>query len=461
MAALGEVALPDGFWERPETDRTLARRDIAALLTLILEETGLSQRALGVVTGFSQTQMSLYITRSRRPHLENIAKLADALAMPCGARQRLGLSPAVPGQAPPAEVKIYRILALAEYIGRTGDTSQLDAWQLLAASGTSADPWAQLSDLIEEPGPRATSAAEYLANVTRGFYLVIGRLPAKVVVRALTRHVQDVGRLLGDTADPAKRRELKVIAGEASYLAACCSVDLTDYAAAMRQLETMAKAASEAGDLPLAAMALDGQSHFQAAKGEHIRALHLVEQARESVSPEASPGTAVYLWLRTAEQHMYCRQRDQAAAAWAHAEALYPDVDLTTDRYWVRLWLSRDCFDSVRALLYAYTGRPDEARDTAERVAGRIARPEGKTDAIVLSNVALALTQIRQFKQAASAGTGALTAMRAAETTTCVGRLGCAAATLRKHAADVPQVQAFLRDFEATAFDMIAANTAS
>jgi transcriptional regulator with XRE-family HTH domain len=455
------LSLPPGFWDQPEIKRALDRNDTAAWLPQAIQAAGVTQREFAAFASFPEAQISQYKHRLRNPELKNITRLADAFGMPCGARQRLGLSPAAPHQPAPADVKTYRLLALADYVGSTGDCSPLRTWRHLAAEPDKAAPWGRLNLLVQPGAAKVGPAVELLTVRTRGLFPVAGVVPARLVERALTRHAYDIGLLLSGTSSRSRRRQLIVASGETSYLAACCEVDLHDYPSAMQQTDTMAKAAREAGDTALAAMALDGQSHFQAAQRNHVKALELIEQARAAITPDEEPGTAAYLWLRTAEEYMYCGQSGNTAHAWRHAEEQYAAVDLARDRNWVRLWLSRDCFDSVRALIYSVTGRQHKARDLAEQVAVRLPEDQGKVGAITLTNLTLAQAQSRLYKTAAATGTRALTAMRAAETATCLARLGCAAATLRNNAGHMLPVQSFLRDFEATAQDLATPGLAS
>lgn len=218
----------------------------------------------------------------------------------------------------------------------------------------------------------------------------------------------------------------------------------------MRQLDTMELAAKQAEDPALAAMVLDGQSHFQASQRHHARALRLITQARESCPADASPGTAAYLWLRTAEEHVYLRQLAKATKAWQRAEQQYAATDLGADRNWIPMWLSQDCWESVRAVIYSATGHQQEAADAADHVAVRLAGATGKTDAIALVNAALAQASVGLFRRAAATGTDALRAIRESEANGCLARLGIVVDILGSHTDSAPQIRPFLHDFART-----------
>jgi transcriptional regulator with XRE-family HTH domain len=429
----------------------LDHRDLGILLGLIIQYSGLSQHSLGAEIGMSQTQVWHYLHDRHKPTLDTIDRVATRLAVPPLARRRLGLSPAAgqPRSAPP-RVRLSKILALAEYIGRTGDTSGLATSRDTTSTDSPADTWEDLYRVISVQAPPTLRAAERVSVRTRGFYLIAANLPARLVIQALTAHVNDIGLLLDAVSDPAQRRDLTSACGEASYLAACCNVDLGDLPGALNLLDVISAAADGADDPALAAMALDGQSHFHAFRGHHDRALHLVEQGRDTCSSSGSPGTVAYLWLRVAEEHVALGHTTDAARAWGHAEDSYTATSLETERNWVRLWLSRDCFESVRAVLYSATGRAEEAIAVSERVLTRLTGALGKADAIAVINAATALATAGQFAPAAEAGRHALQAARTAEASGCLPRAHTLARLLSVQMNPPAAGRAFLDDLDAT-----------
>ncbi|HZR49956.1 MAG TPA: helix-turn-helix domain-containing protein [Streptosporangiaceae bacterium] len=181
MSTAEKVIGPADFWERPEVSDVLTRRDIGALLSMVLTASGLSQHAFAARTGVTQTQVSQYVNGQRKPTLDLIARLADGLAMPQGARSHLRLSApegSVQDTGLPA-VKLHRVLALAEHIGRTGDAGSLEGWREAARPRSSAEPWEQLARVIGKRSPPEESPATTMAIRTSGFYLVVAKLPAQ------------------------------------------------------------------------------------------------------------------------------------------------------------------------------------------------------------------------------------------------------------------------------------------
>jgi hypothetical protein len=234
------------------------------------------------------------------------------------------------------------------------------------------------------------------------------------------------------------------------YLAACCDVDLGDLAQALDRLDVISAAAKAAADPPLAAIALDGQSHFHVFRGHHERALDLVKQGLHACAPADSPGTVAFMHMRVAEEHLVLGHRVQAVEAWAAAEDRYAVTDLESDRNWLRLWFTRDCFDSVRSVIFASTGRDSDAAEAAERVVTRVDGARGKTDAVALFNAAIALGALGKFGQAAEAGRYGLQATRASEARGCLPRAESLAKLLAPRRSQDPVIRKYLDEFNTT-----------
>jgi transcriptional regulator with XRE-family HTH domain len=452
MSKKAWTPLPDEFWARPAVAEAVEGGDLGAMISQIITERGTTETALGQLIGCCQTQVSQWVTGKRRSSLESLFKFAAAVEMPASVRERLPVSTSgsiAVNSLPTA--RLHKLLRLAEQIGRTGDTAMLGVWRELTSPTSPTGGWEQqLARVLGEHRPPSTPVIERMSDRIRGLYFVAAKLPARLVIRALTGHVRDLLLLLDAMEQQEQRRQPMIIGGESSYLAACCDVDLGRIPGALELLDTVALAAERAGDNALAAMGLDGQSHFAAFQGRRRRALELVEEARGLCTPELSAGTDAYLWLRTAEAHADLGHVAKTAEAWEWAEAGYAKTDLTDDRNWVRMWLGRDCWESVRAVIYASTRRPKEAVECAARVAARLTGQEGKTDAIALVNAALAQARSGMHKPAAITGAQALRAVRAAEASTCLPRAQGIADIISPSVGKVLEVSAYLRDLEHT-----------
>lgn len=155
----------------------------------------------------------------------------------------------------------------------------------------SDNAWIRLAQMISVYPPAQLRAAERMAVRTRGFFYAAAKLPARLVIEARTYHVDNIGLLLDAIPEPDVRRELTAVSGEASYLVACCHIDLGDPGSALNGLAVTGEAARQADDLALTAITLDGHSHFRAFTGDHREALDLVTQGLEAAQMVDSPGT--------------------------------------------------------------------------------------------------------------------------------------------------------------------------
>jgi hypothetical protein len=129
------------------------------------------------------------------------------------------------------------VLALAEHVGRTGKVDVLDAWRDAVKSRGSMEPWHDFARLILEPRPPAEGCTETMALRTRGFYLVAARLPAQLVIRALTAHFHEVTLLLNAVSDERMRRDLVAVGGNRRSWPGAADVDLGDFPGAHARTE--------------------------------------------------------------------------------------------------------------------------------------------------------------------------------------------------------------------------------
>ncbi len=112
--------VPASLWHRPDMLTALKARDIGAVFRLVRQYGGLSQTAIGSLTGYSQGKVSAIMSGSQQvTALEVFERIADGLHMPDQARMALGLAPrdlaaaAIPRQdarpaGPPPTVDLVR-----------------------------------------------------------------------------------------------------------------------------------------------------------------------------------------------------------------------------------------------------------------------------------------------------------------------------------------------------------------
>lgn len=447
--------LPPAFWDLPAVSDALTRRDLGDIFNLVHAHFGWSQYEIANMTDLTQPRVNGYMNHKpkRGPTMDTIAKAADGLDMPTHARQKFGLARSLSARHSSAEgpkLRLSEIFNLVEYMGRTGDISGLDTWRDAAKAVGPGDAWARLTEVMSIDTPAELRGPERIKDQTRGFFLAAAKLPARLLTEALTAHVNLIGFLLDTAPGPEVRRELTMASGKASYLIACCDLDLGDLGSARNGLEVTGEAAREAGDAALAAITLDGHSYLHALTGDRRKALAVVQQGLERAATSGSPGTLAHMQLREAEAHVNLGHAVRGAKAWEEAEASYASTDLLTDRDWTRLWLTPDSFASVRAFIYASTDRCGDAIPVAQGVASRLSGALGKVDAAALGRVALALALAGEFSAAARAGQQALEAIRAAEVRSSMPRAHLVAQMIRDHGKLTSAHKAFIYDVEAT-----------
>jgi transcriptional regulator with XRE-family HTH domain len=97
---LDPLALPDVFWESPDTVGVLAARDVGGLFRLVRRSTGASQTQIGIATGLSQAQVSEIMGGTRRvTSIEVLSRIVTGLHMPRSASDVLFLGDRSPAAA--------------------------------------------------------------------------------------------------------------------------------------------------------------------------------------------------------------------------------------------------------------------------------------------------------------------------------------------------------------------------
>jgi hypothetical protein len=83
--------IPGIIWRRPDMLAALQARDIAQTFRLLRQYAGLSQTAMGGMTGMSQGKVSVMSGNQRVTALEVFERIADGLGLPD--RARVALAP--------------------------------------------------------------------------------------------------------------------------------------------------------------------------------------------------------------------------------------------------------------------------------------------------------------------------------------------------------------------------------
>lgn len=441
-----ERSIPLGFWTLPSVQDALDRQDVGTLLDLIIKQGNSSQHILAEILDMRQPQISGYIRGLHSPKTDTVNKIADRLGFPFLVRQRL--LPSLPDEIP--QVQIPGILAMADRIGQTHDTSTLATWHETVEHGDPADAWTELAQAISAQPPARLQAVERLLIRTSGFFYLATKLPARHLRDALAYHVDNMRWLLDAATCQDTRTKLTAAIGEATYLAACCHADLGHPDGALTKLKVTKMAADQADDPAMAAVELDARSRFQAFFGNHQKALSLAAHGLRAAQAANSPGTLAYMHLRTAEEHMALGHIPQAIGAWKEAESRYAETDVDADRNWTRLLLAPDCFTSVKAVISSVSGRTEEATSIAENVAAALGDAHGQNDAVALINASLALATVGKLTTAAQVGRAALEAVRASGAVGCLHRAQIVANLIRDRGRLTSLSRAYIEDVDTT-----------
>jgi hypothetical protein len=95
------IAVSEQMWQNDRTIRILHERDVAGLLRLVQQYTGVSQGRLASALGVSQGRLNELINRKRTiSALGTFERLAAGLCMPDSARMALGLAPSSSASVP-------------------------------------------------------------------------------------------------------------------------------------------------------------------------------------------------------------------------------------------------------------------------------------------------------------------------------------------------------------------------
>lgn len=257
----------------------LDRQDIGTVLRLVAGNIGCSQHRLAAAISVPQGRISEYIAGRRRPSLGTVAHIADGLAMPEHARQRLGLSGnSAPDHHDPAGMSTDNLLRMAEQLGHGNALLRTSP---IPAQAGEADAWVRLDHVLRGHDHVDQAAVAHLDALTRGLWQLSDQLPARAVMRAIAVHADRVAGLLSGTMPDALRRRLIVVAGQAAGIAACCAADLGHHAAMATQLRTAGTAAHESDDPMLSSLVYEFQSQAQARQGDHQQALDIVTTAKD------------------------------------------------------------------------------------------------------------------------------------------------------------------------------------
>jgi hypothetical protein len=211
------LAIPDPFWQRPETIAALRERAIGKLLLLVHQHTGASQTQIATACGTTQPKISDIMRGIQEVEtLTVFERFAEGLEMPDPARVILGLAPQAtphPARRPARSVQPEdaRLSALAvpvpaaDVVAAAADEVSTDSLRLAAESGPESLTW-----LWQESLDIARAANR----------------PALDMFAAARRVRSSALKLAERTRRPGVLSDLYAICGQATALMASSAFDL-------------------------------------------------------------------------------------------------------------------------------------------------------------------------------------------------------------------------------------------
>jgi predicted XRE-type DNA-binding protein len=365
------LAIPDPFWQRPETIAALRERAMGKLLLLVHQHTGASQTQIAAACGVTQPKISDIIRGVQK--IETLAvfeRYADALDMPDQARTILGLAPR-PSFRPPRRDP-----------GFPGGQPVVD---VVTAAADEAS--AENQQLAAECNP------ESLASLWRES-LEIARAANRPALDMFTaaRHIRTCALDLAErTRRPGVLSDLYVICGQATALMASSAFDLNHWNESDALAKSAVRYASLAGHASLQTWTIGltallanwrrepdiALSHFLhgmeiAPPGEPRARLRYIASRSYALLGDSASVADVLAAART-DQDAAGRHPDSLSSevggefAFGHARAA-----ACAAAAWLDLGEGREAFGAARSALDALTAMPAPRRPLSQVNGARI-----------------------------------------------------------------------------------------
>ncbi|GAB1823599.1 helix-turn-helix transcriptional regulator [Herbidospora sp. RD11066] len=176
----------------------------------------------------------------------------------------------------------------ADGVEPSGQDDEIDAMDLARR--------ASASDVGRETIERLEAAVDELA-------VAYPTTPPAELLQRVRVHLSYVARLLDVKTTLAERRQLLVVGGWLSLLAATCHIDLRQFSAGTARLVTAGQLAKQADHAEIAAWCLETDAWQAVTVGDYRRALPLT-QAAQAIAPRAS---SAYIQATAQEGRVWAR----------------------------------------------------------------------------------------------------------------------------------------------------------
>ncbi|MEV6922909.1 hypothetical protein AB0M46_00145 [Dactylosporangium sp. NPDC051485] len=283
----------------------------------------------------------------------------------------------------------------------------------VAATGLGVDveqPWNRIARILAGRAPLDEQAIALLEDRTADFFRREELVPNRRLAAGLRTHIQRLTTIVADQQPPSTlRRQLLSTTGEALVLYGWIAFDLGDQPTAQRFYDLAENAARDAGDGPLHACVLAYRSYLAEARAAHPQALEQLRTAQTLINAKTSLTTGAWLAAREAEVAARLpREHASAERALTRAAGAYATARPAIERSWTS-FLNPSRLGSIAITTYTRLDHPDLDATTNAVIAG-LEPGDEKLHAIVLADVATAALHRRQYDNAATYATSALTA---------------------------------------------------
>lgn len=248
---------------------------------------------------------------------------------------------------------------------------------------------------LERPGQADLEAIELVEIATGQLFDIEHHRPARALMPAVRRHIEDVAALLAGTRRESLRHRLARTGGRAAALYGWLAFDRGDATGAFRAWDTALAAAKYSGDGPLLACVLTYQSYTAAERGDPATAWQLAHTAVAHAGPE--PRARAWMAARAAEEAARLGERQAALAeldlAIQLGSKLCPPAPDDPAPPWTRFFY-RAVLAAMAANVHSRLGNMQQASDAAAWALRTVSNDRVKSRAVVLAEVACANARV-------------------------------------------------------------------
>ena len=342
-----------------------------------------------------------------------------------------------------AGAPVTTVVVPAPRVGSLVDTSELEWDRVVLGAGESAD---RLRFALEHPGRADLESIALIETATGQLFDLEHHRPARALLPAVTRHIDDVSALLAGTKREGLRRRLAVAGGQAAALTGWLAFDRSHAPNAHKYWDAALSVARSAADGPLLACTLVFLSYSSAERGDPATAWQLAHTA------VAHAGTDV-----RARSWMAARAAEEAALLGEHRAAL-AELELALNLGsgltlpapddpappWTRFFY-RSVLWAMAANVYSRLGDANRALDSATLALRTLSPERVKSRALVLAEVACAAARANQVEMAIESAHEAADLVESLEVTLARRRLRALIPMLTPYTTSVPVRELFAR----------------